>query len=58
MTLDPKVRVELPSQGAIVRRSGKHPTVYKVTGTFRTVDGGPDNRGVWGFRKNQNYYHY
>ncbi|MDR1052061.1 MAG: transposase [Deltaproteobacteria bacterium] len=46
MTLDPKVQVELPSQGVIVRRSGKHPTVYKVTETFRTEDGKPDNRRV------------
>jgi hypothetical protein len=46
VTLNPKIQVELPSQGIIVRRSGPYPAVYKVLQTYRDQTGQPTNQRV------------
>ncbi|MDR2352286.1 MAG: hypothetical protein LBF22_03840 [Deltaproteobacteria bacterium] len=41
MTLNPKVQVELPKTGVIVRRSGNYPAVYKVLNFYQNEKGQP-----------------
>jgi hypothetical protein len=41
LTLNPKIQVELPESGVVVRRSGKYPAVYKVLRSYRNEKGQP-----------------
>ena len=43
MALNSAIRVPLPEQGLIIRRSGKYQYVYKVFKTYRTDSGQPTN---------------
>jgi transposase len=46
MTLNPKIQVQVPAHGVVVRRSGNRPTVYKVLRYYRNEKGQPTNERV------------
>jgi hypothetical protein len=46
MDLNSKIKVDLPDEGVIVRRSGAYPTVYKVIRSYRNAKGQPTNERV------------
>ena len=46
MALCSKVKVEMPKEGVMVRRSGKYRTVYKVVKAFRNGKGQPTNERI------------